>query len=118
LPFSSTSRGAKLLQLLGDGAKQIESRAESSTVQTEEDEALRFFAWKRLSIKVVLLHVLLNDDDEEEEEEEEEGQRVNIVLLGMQLTRCKCGCCKSCRNAGNSYTPKNQRNCSFSSFHC
>jgi hypothetical protein len=67
--------------------------------QTEEDEALRFFAWKRLSIKVVLLHVLLNDDDDDEEEEEEEGQRVNIVLPGMQLTRCKCGCCKSCRNA-------------------
>ncbi len=85
--------------------------------QTEEDEALRFFAWKRLSIKVVLLHVLLNDDDDEEEEEEE-GQRVNIVLPGMQLTRCKCGCCKSCRNAGNSYPPKNQRNCSFSSYYC
>jgi hypothetical protein len=48
-----------------------------------------------LSIKVVLLHVLLNDDDEEEEEEE--GQRVNIVLVGMQLTRWKCGCCKSCK---------------------
>ncbi len=105
--------------VVGDGAKQIESRAEFSTVQTDrqtEDEALRFFAWKRLSIKVVLLHVLLNDDDEEEEEEE--GQRVNIVLLGMQLTRCKCGCCKSCRNAGNSYTPKNQSNCSFSSYYC
>jgi len=44
LPFSSTSRGAKLLLLLllllvvGDGAKQIESRAEFSTVQTDRQK--------------------------------------------------------------------------------